>query len=121
MRFGRGRRRRRERPAGSIEPLILKLQEVRKKHEELVAELAEAQRLVADAGSTRLRLEEQLKALKGRAEAKDIAERYEQAAVREKNLIGYEEQTRKKLDVFIAQKTKIEEQVAELRSLIQTD
>lgn len=121
MRFGRGRRKRRERPADTSGLLSAKLQEVQKKHDELLAELAEAQRKVADAGSTRRQLEDQLKALRGRSEAKSIAERYEQATMSEKNLISYESEVRKKLDLFIAQKKKIEEQVARLRNLTEAD
>ncbi|GAA2125940.1 hypothetical protein [Actinomadura napierensis] len=122
MRFGRGRSAGRERPADSDGgPLSLKLEELRKKHEELLAELAEAQRMVAAAGSTRRQLEEQLKAVEGRPEAEDIADRYDEATVSEKNLIDYEREVRTTLDVFVVQKTTIEEHLGQLRSLTEAD
>ncbi|MFG2087252.1 MULTISPECIES: hypothetical protein [unclassified Spirillospora] len=121
MRFGRGRRKRREQPADASGSLSAKLQELQKRHDELLAELAEAQRKVADAGSTRRQLEDQLKTLKGRSEAEGIAERYEQATVSEKNLISLESEMRKNLDVFIIQKKKIEEQIGQLKSLTEAD
>lgn len=120
MRFGR-RRNRREQLADTSGLLSARLQEVQKRHDELHAELAEAQRKVADAGSTRRQLEEQLKALKGRPEAESIAERYEQATVSEKKLISYASEARKNLDLFIVQKKRIEEQVERLRSLTEAD
>ncbi|TDC53010.1 hypothetical protein E1281_18325 [Actinomadura sp. KC345] len=100
MRFGSGRRKRRERSADTSELLSAKLQEVQKKHDELLVELAEAQRKVADSGSTRRQFEDQLKALQGRPEAEGIAEGYEQAMVSEKKLISYESEVRKKLDTM---------------------
>ncbi|MFB4311723.1 hypothetical protein [Actinomadura sp. GTD37] len=152
MIFGRGRPKRGEPSTDAGGVLDAKFQELQKVQENLLAELAETQQKVADAGSARRRIEEQMKDLETRREAlsadeekaardgrldvaeqvreqiarlasevENVEDRYQQATMSEKRLIGDEGAMRKQADELSALKASIEDHARQLKSMLQTD